>query len=73
MVMKYKVIAPKAVSFRDPLISLTEVKRSDRVNWCVENIGREEVDWRLGETLPRAKEFLFLREKDAVLFALKWL
>ena len=71
--MNYRVIVPKRKSLIDHTVSLTKLIRSARVDWCVENIGKEEVDWRLGETLADGKEFLFLREEDATMFALRWL
>lgn len=44
--------------------------------WLLNNIGEPKVDWMLGYDSPPNQDSMyiqFIKEEDAILFALKWL
>lgn len=47
-----------------------------RTRWCAENIGRRVVDWDVNSNAgikdTTLSVFYFVREKDALLFSLRW-
>ena len=49
--------------------SVTKNRVEEMCNWCTDNIGTKYVDWGYVES---GKNWLFLREDDAVQFSLIW-
>jgi len=47
--------------------------KAGRPQWCRENVGVEREDWDYTSVNATILEYIFLREEDAIMFALKWL
>lgn len=44
-----------------------------RPQWCKNNVGIESLDWDYIPVNGIILEYVFVREEDAMMFALKWL